>query len=189
MFKGHRAQSAVEPPILRRLYTRRAGFHIILRVEVPARRIRRTRRVHNGEFVFLEERRKGSERRMQPKKSVQVNGRISSNASWLRNSDGGAQAVIVGLREWHDDVESVSRPTLEQNDELLVPRRRRRSNGSPQKRRYGAQPGQGDSALFHEKPARKLRRPRPFATSVVHTNLSTWRHVRIWPSLSQTTHP
>src|SRR5215472_5817305 len=183
MLFRHRAQGAVEPPVLCRLYTRRAGFHIILRIEMRARRIRRTRSMHNGEFVFLKQRRKGSKRAMQPKKSVQVNGRIFSTASWFWNSDSGAQAVIVGLRKWHDDVESVSRPTLKQDDELLVPRRRRRPNRSPQKRRHGAQPGQGDSALFHEKPARKLHRSRPFATFVVHTNLSTRRHVRLWSPL------
>ena len=52
----HSGKRAVEPAIFRGLHAGRAGFHIVLRVEVRARVIGRTRCMDNRQMLLLPQR-------------------------------------------------------------------------------------------------------------------------------------
>ena len=61
---GQVLQRAVQPAIFGGLHSRRARLHEILRVEVRPRRVRRARRVHDGELLLVKQRLERRETRM-----------------------------------------------------------------------------------------------------------------------------
>ncbi len=168
IFFRHRAQRPVKPAILRSLHAGCSRLHVILRIKVRPRGVRRSRCVHNRQFVLLKQRRKRRQRRMQSEKSVEIDRRIPSAPPWLRNRDCRPQAVIVWLPKGHHNVQSVRRPALEHHHELLLPCRWRRGDRPLQKGRHRAQPRQRNPALLHEIPPREPSWSPALATLVVH---------------------
>ena len=104
-------QRAVEPAILRALDAGRAGFHVVLRVEVGAGHVGRAGGVHDGEMALVVERLEGGERGMQAKESVEIEDLV------LRNRDAGAHGVVVLFAIGNDDVEAVGGAALKDDDE------------------------------------------------------------------------
>ncbi len=65
-------QRPVQPSIRSRLHPRRSTLHIILRVEVRPRRIRRARCMNNREMPLVIQRLESRHRGMQSKESIQI---------------------------------------------------------------------------------------------------------------------
>src|SRR5207245_4424573 len=57
---------AVEPAVRCGLHARRAALHVVLRVEMTARRVRRADGVHRGQTLVVLTRLQGGEARVQP---------------------------------------------------------------------------------------------------------------------------
>ena len=68
-------------PIVGGLQTGRARFHVVLRVEVRARRIGRPHRVHNRQVLLVEQRLQRRQRRVQAEEAIQVDGGIFAIAA------------------------------------------------------------------------------------------------------------
>ena len=73
-FAGRRGERAIHPAILRGLAAGRAGFHVILRVEVGSRRVRGTDGIDNRQMLLVEERLERRQRRVQSEEAVEVDG-------------------------------------------------------------------------------------------------------------------
>ena len=69
-------QRAIHPAILRGLAAGRAGLHVVLRVEVRARRVGRTDGIDDREMLLVEQRLERRERRMQAEEAVEIDGGI-----------------------------------------------------------------------------------------------------------------
>src|SRR6266851_83258 len=150
--------------------------------------------MHNGELILVKERLEWREARMQAKKSVEVDRRITTQLGvckykprtpaatlWLRNRDGRTQAVIIRFAKGHHDIQSVRRAALKKHHELLVVRHGRRGHGALQKRGHGAQANHRDSALFQEIAARKFEPAHAFAAFVTHGVLITFFEIPVRP--------
>src|SRR5579863_4547230 len=108
------AQRAVEPSIFCGFYSRSAGLHKILRIEVRTAGVGRSGSVHNCKLTLIPkwlERRQG---RMQPEESVEIENGTA------RNVDAGPQRVILRFTVRHYDVETVSRTPLKNHYQALV---------------------------------------------------------------------
>ena len=136
-------QRTIEPSIFGGLHAGRAGFHEVLRVEVRARRVRRSGGVHDGEMPLLPERLKRRQRRMQSKEAVEIDHRLA------RNVDAGPHRVILRLGVRHDDVQSIGRTALEDHDQALGAARRFDSaeSSARQKARHGRRADDGKRAV------------------------------------------
>ena len=96
--------------------------------------------MHNGQLIFLEERRERRKAWVQAEKSVKIDCRIVSATPRLGNCDAGAQTIVVGFGEGHHNVQAVGGSALEEHNELLLPCPGCRSNRALQKSRNGARP-------------------------------------------------
>ena len=76
MFQLSRLQIAVEPAVRCALHARRRGLHVILRVEVRARGVRRSARVHDRQRVLIPKRLERRETRIEPEETVEIDSRI-----------------------------------------------------------------------------------------------------------------
>ena len=108
-----------------RLAAGRAGFHVVLRVEVRARRVGRTDRIDNRQMLLVEQRLERRERGMQSEEAVQVDRGVVVLA-WVaggpRDRDGRAQVVVGLLAVRHHDVQAVGRAALEDRDQNFLAR-------------------------------------------------------------------
>ena len=107
-------QRAVEPAVLRALDAGRAGFHVVLRVEVGAGHVGRAGGMDDGEMALVVERLEGRERGMQAEESVEIEDLV------LRNGDAGPHGVVVLFAIGHDDVEAVGGAALKDDDEAAI---------------------------------------------------------------------
>ena len=82
-------QRAIEPAIVGSLHSRRSRFHVVLGVEMRTCDIGRARRMNDGQFLLLKERKQGSEAGMQAEEAVQIERRAFPALTRLRNRDGG----------------------------------------------------------------------------------------------------
>ena len=105
---------AVEPAVVGGLQAGSARLHEILRVEVRAGGIGRSRGVHNGQVPLLPKRLEWRERRMQAKESVEIDHRLA------RDVDARTHGVILRFTVRNYDVQPVRRATLEDHDEPVV---------------------------------------------------------------------
>ena len=148
-FPGFRWQRAIQPSIAGRLAARRAGFHIILRVEVRAGRVGGADGFDNGELLRIVNRLQGRKGRVQTEHAVQVDGGFGS-AVGTRDGDRRPHFVIALFAVRDDDVQTVHSPTLEDRDQNFLARRRRvrciERPGKP--RRRGADADHGQCGTF-----------------------------------------
>ncbi len=107
-------QAAVQPAVLGRLDPRRPRFHEILRVEVRARRVRRSRGVHNGKMLLPPQRFERSHRRMQSEETVKIEHGFPGNV------DGRPHRIVRSLAVRHNNVQPVRRAALKDDDQSLV---------------------------------------------------------------------
>ena len=125
-------QRPIQPAVVGRLAARRARFHIILRVEMRARRVGRAHGVHDRQLSRVVNRLQRPKRRVQAEQAVEIDGRIG-RAVRARNRDGGPQIVIALLAVRDHDVQSVHRAALEDRDQDFLSRswahRRHRGRG------------------------------------------------------------
>ena len=94
---GSDLQRAIEPAVVGGLHAGRAGLHVILRIEMRARGIRRTRGVHDGQLLLLEKRQQRRQAGMQAEKAVEIERGAFAALPRLRNRDGRADAVVIRL--------------------------------------------------------------------------------------------
>ena len=116
-------QRAVQPAIGSRLHAGRAALHVILRVKVRARGVRRARRVNNRQVSLVIQRLERRHLRMQPKEPVQVDDLI------LLDRNRRPHGVVVRLGVRHHHVQAVAGAALEDHHQLLLVGRRRRHLG------------------------------------------------------------
>src|SRR5256885_3726565 len=109
---------------------------------------------------------------MEPKESVQINGRIVCAPSWLRDRNRRTQAVVIRLTKWNNNVESVGGAALKQNNGLLFSCGRWRGrNCALQESGHRAKTNHRDAALLQEISPRKFQLPHALATSIAHASL------------------
>jgi hypothetical protein len=92
-----------------------AGFHVILCVEVGARRVGRAGGVDDGELLLVPQRLQRLECRVESEAAVEVDRALGP--ARLRDRNGGAELVISLVREWGDHVQPVGRAALENRDQ------------------------------------------------------------------------
>ena len=109
-----RLQRAVQPAILGALYSRRARFHVVLRVKVRSAHIGRAAGVHDRQVSLIVERLERGERGMQPEESVQIKNLV------LRNRNARPHLVVILLAIGNHDVEPVRGAALEDHHQPLV---------------------------------------------------------------------
>jgi len=97
----------------RDLYAGRAGFHVVLRIEVRPRGVGRSGGVHDRKMLLLPERFKGRHRRMQSEKAVEI------EHGFLRDVDGRTHGVVARFAVRHNNVESVGGSALKDHDQTL----------------------------------------------------------------------
>ena len=95
------------------LHAGRAGFHVILRIEVRARRVGRSGGVHDREMPLVPQRLERRHAGCSPKKP-------SRSITVARNVDARPHRVVRRLAVRDDDVEAVGRAALEDYDQPLV---------------------------------------------------------------------
>src|SRR5271168_4618233 len=113
-----------------------------------ARRIGRARRVNDGQLIFVEEWFEGREAGMQTEIAVEVDDRVSVAAFWLRDGDGGAQAIVIWFGERDNDVEAIGCAALEKHYQLLLVGHGRGGDGALQEGGHHAHADHGYAALF-----------------------------------------
>src|ERR1700716_3571064 len=106
-------QRTVQPAVIGDFHAGCAGFHEVLRVEMRARWIGRSGRVHDREMLLFPERLKSRHCWMQSEKAVEV------EHGFLRDVDGRTHGVVTRLAVGHDDVEAVGRAALEDHYQTL----------------------------------------------------------------------
>ena len=117
-------KGAIHPAVARRFDPRRPGLHVVLRVEMRARGIGRTRGIDNRHELPIEQRLERSKGRMQPEEPVQIDRCVRDARSGPGDRDRRPQIVVRFLPMRHDDIQSVRRPALKNRDQDLLPRRR-----------------------------------------------------------------
>ena len=101
---------AVEPSVGGGLQPRRAGLHVVLRVEVAAGRVGRAHGVHGGERFVVPQRLQRRERGVEAEVAIQIHDLPA------RHGDAGPLPVIQLLAVRHDHVEPVHGAALEQTN-------------------------------------------------------------------------
>ena len=114
-----RQQIAIQPAVLGALHTGRGGLHVILRVEVRPRGIRRSTRMDDGEIAAAPERCKRCEARIEGEESIEVDGRLST-ASGSCDGNTRPHAVVLGFAVGDDHAEPVDCSTLKDGNQPLV---------------------------------------------------------------------
>src|SRR6266849_8409042 len=97
-----------------------------------ARRIGRACRVDDRELVLVKQRLQRRKARVQAKKSVKVDRRVSPAALGLRDRNRRTQPVVIWLAERRDDIQTICSAPLKQNDQLFFVRDGRRRYGALQ---------------------------------------------------------
>ena len=69
----------VQPAVFGRFHAGRAGFHVVLRIEVRARGVGRAGGVNDRQVALLPQRLEGRERWVQPEESVEIEDRVARN--------------------------------------------------------------------------------------------------------------
>src|SRR5581483_9235695 len=132
----------VDPAIVCCFDPGRAGFHIVLRVEMRARRIGRASGMSDREVARLEERQHRREGGMQSEEAIQVQGALVARRGGRRNGDCGPQLVVPLFAVRNRDIEPIgSAPQKYGDQRLLAPRRSIRTGncaGQPARQRCGA---------------------------------------------------
>src|SRR5205814_4235071 len=85
---------AIEPAVGGAFVVGRAGLHVILRVEVRARRARAADGLYWRQHLPIVERLERRERRMQSEESIEIDRASDNVAQRLRNRDRGAHRVV-----------------------------------------------------------------------------------------------
>jgi hypothetical protein len=111
-------QIAVHPAVAGALEAGRAAFHVVLRVEVRSRFVRRSARVHDREVPVLEPGLQRIHAGMEAEKSVEI--QCAALRARSRDRDGRAGRVIGALPKRHDHVEAVCRTALEDGNQNLL---------------------------------------------------------------------
>ena len=114
-------QHAIQPAVGRALHARRAALHVVLRVEVRARRIVRSAGVDDGQRALLPQRQERRQARVQAEEAVEIERRAIASAARLGDRDRRPRRVVVALAERDDDVEAVGGAALEDRDQHLAP--------------------------------------------------------------------
>ena len=147
---GRGGQRAVHPAAGGGLQARRAGLHVVLRVEMRARGVGRAHRFDNRQVPLVEERLQRRKRRMQAEEAIEIDGRILALVArrWpARDGDGRAQIVVGLLAVRHHDVQAVGGAALENGHQDLLARRGASCGVKralqPQRRRACTDHGQG----------------------------------------------
>src|SRR5205085_3555605 len=142
---------AVEPAVRGRLHAGRAGLHIVLRVEVAARRVGGADRVDRGETLRVPQRLEGREARVQAEIAVEI------DDVRLGHGDARPLAVVQRVAVRYDHVEPVHGAALEEanQDGAATGGNGRqgfvRAKGGPgQEQRVHAEAEQGHSSRLHE---------------------------------------
>jgi Protein of unknown function (DUF1800) len=147
-------QCAIQPSVFGRLDARRARLHIILRIEVRARHIRRARCMHNREMLPVPQRLQTRHRRMQSEKSIQIDNLL------LRNSNRRPHLEIRRLGVWDDNIQPICRPALKDHHQLLPAHTgcgRLRHHRARQEARYRRRPHQSQRSVLQESSTRSHR--------------------------------
>ena len=115
---------AIQPAVIGGFEARRAGFHVVLRIEVRARGIGRAGSFDNCQLLRIPERLQSPQPRMQPEVAVEIDGRsvaFHRDAEWPSS----AAARSTRRRRAAQHIQAIDRPALENRDQdLLVSRRR-----------------------------------------------------------------
>src|SRR6266851_1762728 len=151
-----RLDRAGQPAVGRALDPRRPGLHVVLGVEMRARRVRRAASVDHREGPVLPERHQRSERGVQSEEAVEVDRAVGLATLRRLEPDRRTPADIAGLAVGHHHAKPVHGATLEHGHQHLAVRLR--YAGCPQeesrRRRVG---DQGASAGLQERPPRGHR--------------------------------
>ena len=136
-----RAGGAAEPAVGRALHAGRSALHVVLGVEVRARRAGRAARVHEGQRPRRPRRLQRGQRRMEREKAVEVDSPSRLARAWAADRDAGARAVVRGVAVRHHHAESVDGAALEDGHQhLAAPVGRGGGAGQePRRRRHGSQ--------------------------------------------------
>src|SRR5438552_17234726 len=136
---------AIRPAVRGALHPGCARFHVILRVEVTARRIGRADRVNRGEAFVVPQRFERRQTRMQPEMTVEIHD--------IRRGNGDARALLVILRlaVRTEHLQAVDRTALKEADET----RTRGAEGAAQGVRSATEK-QGIEAQAYQRQAASL---------------------------------
>ena len=151
---------AIEPAVGGAFVVGRARLHVILGVEVRARRAWTADGLYRRQHLPIVKRLERRQRRMQPEESVEIDRAAGNVAQRLRNRDRGPHRVVSFLAVRHDDVQSVSSSTLEQADQhfpLWSVAKRHAERSATQEARTESHRHQRQRARFHECSAFHLR--------------------------------
>ena len=114
-------ERAVEPPCVGAFHSWSARLHVILRVEVRPRVVRRSTRVNHGQFAAVVDRLERRQPRVEGEEAVEIEPGVG--AARPGNGDCRAALVIRALAVRHDHVEPIHRAALEDGDEQFLARR------------------------------------------------------------------
>jgi hypothetical protein len=150
--RGRGRQPPCQPPVRRTLHARSARLHVVLRVEVRARRVRRPAGVHDGQPAFVPQRFQAAERRVQPEEAVEIERAPAARGAGNRNA--AARRVVVGIAVRDDHAETVHGPALEDHHQYLrPPGTRLRQCAADHEPGHRPHRHERQRALFHERPA------------------------------------
>src|SRR6266850_1451588 len=136
----------------------------------------------NGELVFVKKRFEWRKARVQAKKSVKVDRRVSRAPTGSGDRNRRTQPVVIWLAERHDDIQTICSAALEQHDKLPFVRHGRRGNSALQEGRHRAQAHHGHAALLQEIAPRKFQVSYAFATFVAHRLFITFSEIPAHPA-------
>src|SRR5690349_23790028 len=108
---------AVEPSVRSRLHARRPGFHVVLGIEMAARRIRRADGVDDGEALRIPEWLECCQARVQAEMSVEVHDVTG------RHGDARPLTVVERIAVRYDHVEAVHGAALKKTNQNRTARR------------------------------------------------------------------
>src|SRR4030095_11042030 len=109
-----------QPAVGRALDPRCAALHVVLRVEVRARRVGRAARVNDGQRAALRERYERRERRVQREEAVEVEGALALAVLRRLEPDRGPHGGVAGIAVGHYHAEPVHGAALEDRDQYLA---------------------------------------------------------------------
>src|SRR5262245_39232688 len=136
-----RPDRARQPAVGRALDPRCAAFHVVLRVEVRARRVGRATRMNDGQRAAPPERHERSERRVQREEAVEVDGALALALLRRLKPDRGPHGGVAGIAVGHHHAEPVHGAALEDRHQHLAARLggTGRSQQKSRRRRVGDQ--------------------------------------------------
>ena len=175
--RGPRGDRAGEPAVGRALHAGRPALHVVLRVEVRARRVGRAAGVHDRERAALPERHERCEGRVKREEAVEIRRALALAAPGRLQADRRTHSGVAGISVGHHHAEPVHGSALEDRHEHLAARLRR--VGGPQQESRRARVGdQRASTGLQERSTRDHRRSALIAAG---TRASRSRARRAWP--------